>query len=303
MKITTFGTRGSISVSGPRHVRYGGCTTCVRIESVGLPPGAALAIDGGSGFLPFVTAASAEGIHEWTILHTHYHLDHISGSVVAIPGYDASSLLTLVGPIDDNIGPIEAYDRLMAQPFHPLSFASMKSRIRSIGVTDPDAMLLSYSPSEGLQDRSGSKLIQGAPVPRLEIRAFLASHPSRTLAYRFDEFPSGRTCIFMTDDEVRDPIPEDLVAFLHGADLLITDGQYSEHEYQSGSKRGWGHGTPTYAIELARLGKVKRVALTHHDPLSSDDDVDKLLAEAVTVAQPLGIECTACADGSIFELT
>lgn len=301
MKITTFGTRGSLPVSGRQHIRYGGNTTCVRIESAGLPATTILVIDGGSGFLPLVQAAKPEAKSQWVVLQTHYHLDHINGVAISTPLHDTTSQFTIVGPVEDGIGPREAYSRLMAQPFHPVPFAQVEQKIQAIEIDDPARFKVRFNPEKGLSvgEATGKP---DAKTPALLVTAFLACHPSRTMMYRFDEIPSGRSCVFMTDDEVRDPIPADLIEFLRGADLLITDGQFSELEYQSGSKRGWGHGTPTYGIELARLSGIKRVALTHHDPMSSDDEVDKLLSEAVAVGAPLGIECTACADGSVFEL-
>jgi Beta-lactamase superfamily domain len=53
--------------------------------------------------------------------------------------------------------------------------------------------------------------------------------------------------------------------FIDGADLLIHDAQYTAEEYPE--KVGWGHSPVEYVVKLARYARVKRVALTHHDPL------------------------------------
>ena len=45
MELTVWGARGSIPVSGPEYVRYGGDTTCVEVRG----PAGTLLIDAGTG--------------------------------------------------------------------------------------------------------------------------------------------------------------------------------------------------------------------------------------------------------------
>ena len=52
MKVTTYGTRGSTPIARADAIRFGGNTTCLRIKSECLPPGMALAVDSGSGYMP-----------------------------------------------------------------------------------------------------------------------------------------------------------------------------------------------------------------------------------------------------------
>jgi CheY-like chemotaxis protein len=46
------------------------------------------------------------------------------------------------------------------------------------------------------------------------------------------------------------------------------------------AKRGWGHSTMEYAVDLARAGGVKRLVLFHHDPNRDDAGVDALVRAA-----------------------
>jgi phosphoribosyl 1,2-cyclic phosphodiesterase len=62
--------------------------------------------------------------------------------------------------------------------------------------------------------------------------------------------------------------------FIHGADLLIADGQYSESEYPS--KKGWGYTFVPVLMALAQEAEVKQVAVFHHDPQHSDAFLDEL---------------------------
>jgi len=63
--------------------------------------------------------------------------------------------------------------------------------------------------------------------------------------------------------------------FIEGADLLIHDAQYTAAEYPS--KSGWGHSSGEFVVRLARHAKAKHVALAHHDPLRSDDAMDRIV--------------------------
>ena len=65
--------------------------------------------------------------------------------------------------------------------------------------------------------------------------------------------------------------------FYEGADLLIHDAQYTQQEYDS-SRWGWGHSPIEYAIETSLRANVKRLALIHHDPMRTDDQLDELTA-------------------------
>jgi len=50
--------------------------------------------------------------------------------------------------------------------------------------------------------------------------------------------------------------------------LLIHDAQYTAEEYPA--KVGWGHSSVEYVVNLGRFAQVKKVALTHHDPLRDE---------------------------------
>ena len=62
------------------------------------------------------------------------------------------------------------------------------------------------------------------------------------------------------------------------ADLVIHDAQYTEEEFRA--KATWGHSTIGYAVHVAAEAGARRLALFHHDPRHTDDDIDRLLAEA-----------------------
>ena len=89
-----------------------------------------------------------------------------------------------------------------------------------------------------------------------------------------------------------------LAAFVRGADVLITDTTYRDHEYPS--KVDWGHSCVSQVADLAARAEVKRLHLFHHDPDQTDDDIDKKLDETRKELQRLGssVVCDAPAEGS-----
>ena len=45
------------------------------------------------------------------------------------------------------------------------------------------------------------------------------------------------------------------------------------------AKRGWGHSLVPEVLELARAAGAARVAMHHHDPDRTDDDLDAIAAD------------------------
>jgi ribonuclease BN (tRNA processing enzyme) len=63
---------------------------------------------------------------------------------------------------------------------------------------------------------------------------------------------------------------------VRGADVLITDTTYRDHEYPS--KCDWGHSCVSQVADLAARAEVKRLHLSPR-PGQTDDDIDLKLAE------------------------
>jgi hypothetical protein len=86
--------------------------------------------------------------------------------------------------------------------------------------------------------------------------------------------------------------------FIDGADLLIHDAQYTAEEYPE--KVGWGHSPVEYVVKLARYARVKRVALTHHDPLRDDDAIERMIAGVRQHSSP--VDVFAAFEGQVVEV-
>ena len=73
-------------------------------------------------------------------------------------------------------------------------------------------------------------------------------------------------------------IRQKYVDFFRNADLLIFDAQYSLTEVLD--RPDWGHSTAMMGAELAHRAHAKRLALFHHDPTSSDEEIWSIKEQA-----------------------
>ncbi len=90
--------------------------------------------------------------------------------------------------------------------------------------------------------------------------------------------------------------------FVSGADLLIHDAQYTAEEYPA--KVGWGHSSVEYVVNLGRFAQVKKIALTHHDPLRDDDAIDRMVAniQAKLRENKSFLDVVAAVEGQVVEV-
>ncbi len=289
MRVTFWGTRGSIAKAGPTTVRYGGNTSCV---SVLTDAGTLLVLDCGTGIhelgqvLAKEVLAKEGGRVDGHLLIGHTHWDHIQGLPFFAPLFEDGNVWHIYGP---------------------------RGLDTSIDGTLAGQMQYTYFPVQLLDFRSTIEyhdLVEGQfQIDDVTVTTRYLHHPALTLGFRLEA--DGATVVYSTDHEPSaaaaasgDAGPRGLdredalhVGFVRDADLLIHDAQYLEEEYPA--KVGWGHSTVEYAVDVAVAGDVARLALFHHDPTRTDDDVDELVDLARDRARTLGFggEVFAAAEG------
>lgn len=272
MKIKFWGVRGSIPSPGPNTQRYGGNTTCIEVRS---DDNDLIILDGGTGIFPLAQQLLKELPLTAYIFNTHSHWDHIQGLPFFIPIFIPGNTIYLYGAFDpiSGAGPERIMNIQMQYSYFPVREAEIQSRMH----------YLTVMPHEVIK-------INGTTITPT-----LLSHPVVNLGYRIE--CKGKTIFFTGDhephyniydpgddgyDEYQSLIEEQhqaIVDAIRGADVLIADSSYTIAEYPS--KKGWGHGTFDSCIELARAAGVKILYCTHHEPTRSDDDLEKVFAEAL----------------------
>lgn len=293
MKIKTYGTRGSSPISRKEATRFGGNTTCLRVFSDCLPAGTALVVDAGSGFVPLSHDLLAEGIERIVFLMTHYHHDHTQGFPLAPHTFIKEVPLDVYGPMEYGVGPKEMMECIMQAPYFPVDFARVGSHfvfheMRNIG---SEVMLI--HPEGGIHlvrvdeyERilaNGAEFEPGTTRTNVEeclvVHMHKTAHPEYTVSFRFEEKPTNKVVVVLTDHENTDALPMEMRKHLEGADLLIQDAQYTRKQYETRTA-GFGHGTGDYSARVMMEIGIPRLGQTHHDPMSDDPDVDAVVQEA-----------------------
>jgi ribonuclease BN (tRNA processing enzyme) len=112
------------------------------------------------------------------------------------------------------------------------------------------------------------------------IRSASVTHRGPTLGYRIEDGDSSLA--YIPDHEPA--LGADLEALDEGwisgfelardASLLIHDGQYSDAQYPE--HLGWGHSALSHTLAFAKRTGAERTLLFHHDPMHSDERLDRL---------------------------
>ena len=275
MRVTIWGSRGSIASAGPDTVRYGGNTACVEVMSA---DGTRLILDAGTG-LRRLGASLDGGAHLAHLLLTHLHMDHIVGLGFFRPFYDPDAELHVWGPPSTTLDLRTRLTRYLSPPLFPVRLRDLDSHLEL-----HDVPLTTWT------------------IGPFTVTADLIVHPGPTVGYRISE--GDRSFAYLPDHEPAlgglDSEPEWTSgwALAQGADVLFHDAQYTRAEYRT--RVGWGHSTLGHAIQFARLARVRQLVTDHHDPAHDDEPLDRLVEEGMRLAPELDL--TAGCEGSVFEL-
>ena len=254
MKITCWGARGSIPVSGKEYVKYGGDTTCVEVRSKNND---IIIIDAGTGIRKLGNKLLASDQRNCSILFTHAHWDHLLGFPFFKPIYMKGTKISMYGCPYAQESVREILSKSMAAPYFPVEFSQLQAEITSHGVCE-----------------------EAFEIGTVRITPIQLSHPNRGQGYKFTE--DGKSFVFLTDNELTlrhngGGDYADYLRFSEGADLLIHDAEYTEAQYKM--TKGWGHSVYTDALKLAREAGVKQFGLFHHNQERTDAELDQMVED------------------------
>ncbi len=241
--IVVLGGRGSIPVSGPAYVRYGGNTTSFAIVA---GHRAVAFIDAGTGLAAHRTLG-LELSQAVDIFLSHYHWDHIQGLTMLDELWKGACDVRLWGQGDSR----SILTRAISPPLFPVSIAE-DAALRFELMGDP------------------------VTVDGVRVSAFDVNHPQGAIGFRIDG--PNRSVGIVTDHESGSPRDAEIRNVLSGVDVLIHDSQYLPEEMET--HRGWGHSTFEDAISLADAVGTSELVLTSLDPSRTDEAVDAMLLRA-----------------------
>jgi len=279
MRVRFWGVRGSIPCPGRQTVKYGGNTACIELRFAGSDR--LIIIDAGSGIRELGNFMMAHdlprGPIRTSIYLSHTHWDHIMGFPFFTPIYLPSTILQVFGPVNHEADTLETVvGGQMAYRYFPVREAELAATITYTSL------------KEGRFDLGDG----------ISLTTRYLNHPLLCLGYRF-EYQGKVFCtafdiepyknLFCTDPD--DPSYDEAMAaegefaaleqnaelerFVSGADLLVYDAQYTLKEYEL-SRAGWGHTPMEEAIAVAKRNSIRKMALFHHDPMRTDNQLDDL---------------------------
>jgi len=279
MKVTLWGTRGSLASPGPETARYGGNTSCVSVEDGN---GSLLVLDAGSGIRRLGMGAASK-YKRIDILLTHLHLDHILGLGFFSPLFNPAFETHIWGPASVRETLISRLMRYLSPPLFPLHLTELSFSLHLHDV--PCA---------------------ACEIGEFQIESSLICHPGATVGYRITH-SNGKVLAYMPDHEpalgaVEYPLPPEWTSgydIAQGTDLLIHDAQYTPHEYED--KVGWGHSTIQQGLTFGELCEVKEFVTFHYDPDHDDATLDRNIGQAVEEIKP-HFKVTPGLEGMRFDL-
>jgi len=279
MRIKCWGSRGSIPVSGPEYIKYGGDTTCLEIrtrnDDIHI-------IDAGTGIRRLGQRLIQENRLEYHLVFTHCHWDHIMGFPFFKPTlFSQARLIVHNGSFHKNYAK-HILSRIMYPPNFPLKSS------------DIDATIIFKKNLPGPFEIGSVTL---TPIP--------LSHPNTGFGYKLEE--DGKTFVFLTDNELGHVHPHglsypDYRRFSEGADILFHDAEFTPEEYETTIR--WGHSSYREVLQMALEAGVGTLGLFHLNQDRSDADMDRIVEDCRNQIAKSGsdMECVAVATDMEFTL-
>jgi phosphoribosyl 1,2-cyclic phosphodiesterase len=223
------------------------------------------------------------------LLLGHTHWDHISGFPFFSPVFVPGNRVVIYGARDLDRSLRDVLAGQMHYTYFPVPLGDLRADIEF------------------------SELEEGKiHVDDTVIRTHYLNHTSVCMGYRLEA--DGVAAAYITDHEPYGATEDGLrrgsihardrrlIEFVRGAELLVQDAQYTPTEYVA--RHGWGHSSFDYVTDVAVEAGVRRLALFHHEPTHTDDDLDAMVEAARSRAQDAGgdVEIFAAAEGQSVEL-
>ncbi|MCE5249918.1 response regulator [bacterium] len=257
-----WGTRGSVPVSGLRYMHHGGNTSCISFEC----GDEIIIFDAGTGIRELGMELLKQPPRRLHMFISHTHWDHIQGFPFFVPAFLPGFEIIVYGASGFGKDLESVFRGQFDRDYFPIQMDDMKADFKFVHLGE-------------------SPLCIGDT----EIYWEFTHHPGAALGYKIranrrmvgyvsdNEFLKGylgHPDNVTRDSELLQPYNK-LVEFMSDIDVLISEAQYTNEEYQH--KIGWGHSSLSNACHLMRLAGIKKWIVTHHDPMHDDEFLHKKL--------------------------
>lgn len=284
-RIRFWGTRGSVPTPGLDTIRYGGNTSCTEVRC----GDQLLILDAGTGIRVLGLSLMKEFQKtpiKGHIFVGHTHWDHIQGFPFFAPAFNPSNEFMIYSLHGAEKPLHKVFRGQMDNDYFPVRLGEMKANLEFC------------------------ELESEVHLGEVQVSYVFLNHPGLAVGFRisFD----GRSLVYLSDHETYgrlapngdgpNVMDAEIARFATGADLLISEAQYTEEEYAL--KKGWGHSTFLDALERAAEAKVKRLAIFHHDPSHDDAFLDGIseFCEKTIAEREYRFSCFVAQEGTSMEL-
>lgn len=277
--IKLWGTRGSISVSGPEYICYGGNTPCMEI----CDKQSLIIIDAGTGIRSLGDKILKTPFKDIHLIIGHTHWDHILGFPFFAPAYFPEYNIHLYAAKGFGKSLKELFKGMLDRDYFPVKLDEMRAKFYFNDLED---------------------LNEPVKIGQIQIYYTYASHPGATLCFKIHS--SGKVIGYASDNELLvgyhghpNSIDKDhplldpyrtILDFYDGCDLLIHEAQYYPKEYYT--KVGWGHSSISNAAVLIKHCKIKEWVVTHHDPSHTDEIIRSKLQMHKEILADCQVKCS-----------
>ena len=279
MKIKFWGVRGTVPCPGVHTAKYGGNSSCIQVIADNHEK--TIIIDAGSGIRDLGNDLMANKPNgnplDILLFLSHTHWDHIMGFPFFTPIYVPTTKMSVYGPVTFEDDPlVDVVGGQMKYRYFPVNIGELSSHIEYVRLREEPFIDLGsgVTMSTKLLNHSITTLGYRIECNGKVLCTCYDYEPYRNLFISDPEHPEYDEAMAYEGGLVAEEQNGMVEQFFQGADLLIHDSQYTLSEYDT--KVGWGHSPMEHAIDVARRTGVKKLALFHHDPERTDEQLDEL---------------------------
>ncbi len=249
MNVTFWGVVGSCPGANRSISEYGIATPCVEVRVDDL----IIVLDCGTGVVPLGRKLNDERPLDLHMFITHTHWDHVLGMPFFSQAYMPENKMHIYGLKRENITLEQVFRGLMAYPYFPVGWETMKADIQFVELNPYDVVELSEN---------------------CRVESFPTSHPGGNLAYAI--YGNGKKMVYMTDLDHSKMDDASMIEFVKDADLMIYDANFTQEEYEMDRYAGWGHSTWEFGRDLAKRTGVKHLSIFHHGVQRKKEEMHEL---------------------------
>ena len=278
LRVRFWGVRGSYPTASTATVGIGGNTSCVEVQA----GDHRIIFDAGTGIIQLgrELCQAPSGKPTANIFLSHTHIDHVMGLCFFEPLLTAHARSNIFGPANTRGGLARSLNQLTHSHLFPVSIDELKGKKEFHSLFGGESVQFRAAGRKPTIHRQAKAI--PLTSPDLFVKALKSpAHPRfGIMLYRL--WFGHKSVVYATDIEQQSGGYPDIIEFARGADLLIHDAQYLQHEYRSRAKpkKGWGHSTVDVATTVARKANVKQLALFHHDPSHDDKAMARISRQA-----------------------